>query len=123
MKLPEAKYCKYCGKLLIRKVWQGKKRKLVETNKRWEKRKYCGNACRSLQLSIDSSGEKNYFYGKHWIPHNYGKTSRFPLISRIRLLKKYNQENKQTFLIVTHNPEVAGACKKIIKLKDGKNDL
>ena len=39
----------------------------------------------------------------------------------IEILKKLNKENNQTFLIVTHNNEVAEACKKIIKLKDGKN--
>lgn len=39
----------------------------------------------------------------------------------IDILKKLNKENNQTFLIVTHNNEVAEACKKIIKLKDGKN--
>jgi len=38
------------------------------------------------------------------------------------ILKKLNRENNQTFLIVTHNPDVAAVCKKIIKLKDGKND-
>lgn len=37
------------------------------------------------------------------------------------ILKKLNREEKKTFLIVTHNMEVAEACKKIIKLKDGKN--
>lgn len=40
----------------------------------------------------------------------------------IEMLKRLNKENNQTFLIVTHNMEVAEACKKIIKLKDGKND-
>lgn len=39
----------------------------------------------------------------------------------IDILKKLNKNNNQTFLIVTHNTEVAEACKKIIKLKDGKN--
>lgn len=39
----------------------------------------------------------------------------------IDILKKLNKENDQTFLIVTHNTEVAEACKKIIRLKDGKN--
>jgi putative ABC transport system ATP-binding protein len=38
------------------------------------------------------------------------------------MLKKLNKEKNKTFLIVTHNPEVANACKKIIRLKDGKND-
>ncbi len=40
----------------------------------------------------------------------------------INLLKKLNKENNQTFLIVTHNTEVAQSCKKIIRLKDGQND-
>jgi len=38
------------------------------------------------------------------------------------ILKKFNKETKQTFLIVTHNPDVAAACKNTIHLKDGKND-
>lgn len=37
------------------------------------------------------------------------------------ILKKLNREEKKTFLIVTHNLDVAKACKKIIRLKDGKN--
>lgn len=37
------------------------------------------------------------------------------------MLHKFNKEKNQTFLIVTHNPEVAEACKKTIRLKDGKN--
>ena len=37
------------------------------------------------------------------------------------ILKKLNKEKNQTFLIVTHNDDVAHACKKIIRLKDGKN--
>lgn len=40
----------------------------------------------------------------------------------MEMLKKLNRENNQTFLIVTHNPEVAAQCKKIIKLKDGRNE-
>jgi ABC-type lipoprotein export system ATPase subunit len=39
----------------------------------------------------------------------------------MEMLKKLNRENNQTFLIVTHNMDVANECKKIIKLKDGKN--
>jgi len=38
------------------------------------------------------------------------------------ILKKFNKKVNQTFLIVTHNLDVAKACNKIIKLKDGKND-
>ncbi|MEK7632154.1 MAG: ABC transporter ATP-binding protein [Patescibacteria group bacterium] len=39
----------------------------------------------------------------------------------IELLKQLNRENNQTFIMVTHNQEVANACKKIITLKDGQN--
>jgi len=39
----------------------------------------------------------------------------------IEMLKKLNKEDNQTFLIVTHNTEVADACKKKICLRDGKN--
>lgn len=35
------------------------------------------------------------------------------------LIKKLNK-NGQTFVIVTHNPEVAKACKRIIYMRDGK---
>jgi len=38
----------------------------------------------------------------------------------INILKKLNKEGK-TFLIVTHNMEVAEACKKTIRLRDGNN--
>jgi len=37
------------------------------------------------------------------------------------ILKKLNREENMTFLIVTHNMDVANDCKKIIRLKDGKN--
>jgi putative ABC transport system ATP-binding protein len=40
----------------------------------------------------------------------------------INMLKRLNEEGKQTFVIVTHNLEVAAACKKTVKLKDGRND-
>ncbi|MFA5107367.1 MAG: ABC transporter ATP-binding protein [Patescibacteria group bacterium] len=39
----------------------------------------------------------------------------------IELLKELNEKNNQTFVLVTHNLEVANSCKKIIHLKDGKN--
>jgi putative ABC transport system ATP-binding protein len=38
----------------------------------------------------------------------------------MKILLKLNKDDKKTFLIVTHNMEVANVCKKIIKLKDGK---
>lgn len=37
------------------------------------------------------------------------------------ILKKLNVQENKTFLIVTHNLDVAKACKKIIRLKDGLN--
>ncbi|MFH0804957.1 MAG: ABC transporter ATP-binding protein [Patescibacteria group bacterium] len=40
----------------------------------------------------------------------------------IATLKKLNEERNQTFVIVTHNNEVANTCKKIVRLKDGRND-
>lgn len=40
----------------------------------------------------------------------------------IAILKKLNTEQNRTFVIVTHNTEVAEACKKIERLKDGRND-
>jgi len=39
----------------------------------------------------------------------------------IDILKKLNSEHNQTFILVTHNNEVAETCRKIIRLKDGKN--
>lgn len=38
----------------------------------------------------------------------------------IGLMKKINQEQKTTFIVVTHDPEVAKRTKRIIFLKDGK---
>ncbi|MFA5158765.1 MAG: ABC transporter ATP-binding protein [Patescibacteria group bacterium] len=37
------------------------------------------------------------------------------------ILKDLNEKEGKTFVIVTHNMEVANECKKIIKLRDGKN--
>lgn len=42
-------------------------------------------------------------------------------IEIIDILKKLNREENRTFVIVTHNDEVAKACKKVIRLRDGKN--
>lgn len=39
----------------------------------------------------------------------------------IDMLKKLNKKNNQTFVLVTHNMEVAEACNSIIRLKDGLN--
>lgn len=38
----------------------------------------------------------------------------------VDLMKKLCQENQQTFVVVTHNPEVARACNRIIILRDGE---
>jgi len=38
----------------------------------------------------------------------------------IELMKKLNREDKQTFLLVTHNMEVAKDCNKIVEMRDGK---
>lgn len=40
----------------------------------------------------------------------------------INTLKKLNQEKNQTFVIVTHNNDVANACKNILHIKDGRNE-
>lgn len=37
----------------------------------------------------------------------------------IDLMKKLNKDNNQTFVIVTHNPDIAAVCDKVIELKDG----
>lgn len=38
----------------------------------------------------------------------------------MKILLKLNKDDKKTFLIVTHNMDVANVCKKIIRLKDGR---
>lgn len=38
------------------------------------------------------------------------------------MLKKLNEAEGRTFVIVTHSTEVANACKRILRLKDGKNE-
>lgn len=35
------------------------------------------------------------------------------------LMRRLNQENKQTFVIVTHSPEVGQQCDRIISMRDG----
>ncbi len=39
----------------------------------------------------------------------------------IDLLKKLNRDEGRTFVIVTHNHEVAAVCQRTIRLRDGKN--
>ena len=35
------------------------------------------------------------------------------------LLRRLNREHGQTFVIVTHDPEVGEACDRIIRMRDG----
>jgi putative ABC transport system ATP-binding protein len=37
----------------------------------------------------------------------------------LRLLRGFNRDHGQTFLIVTHDPEVGQACDRIIRMRDG----
>jgi putative ABC transport system ATP-binding protein len=36
------------------------------------------------------------------------------------LLRRFNQEHGQTFILVTHDPEVAEACDRVIRMRDGR---
>jgi len=38
----------------------------------------------------------------------------------IKLMKDLNKKANQTFVLVTHNPEIAKMCPRIVKLRDGK---
>jgi len=38
----------------------------------------------------------------------------------IKMMREINQQTQTTFLLVTHNPEVAEACDRTIKMRDGK---
>jgi ABC-type lipoprotein export system ATPase subunit len=35
------------------------------------------------------------------------------------LLRRFNRERGQAFLLVTHDPEVGAACDRIIRMRDG----
>jgi ABC-type lipoprotein export system ATPase subunit len=35
------------------------------------------------------------------------------------LLSRFNREHGQTFVLVTHDPEVAAACHRVIHMRDG----
>jgi ABC-type lipoprotein export system ATPase subunit len=37
----------------------------------------------------------------------------------LRLMRGLNREHGQTFLIVTHDPEVGQACDRVIRMRDG----
>ena len=36
------------------------------------------------------------------------------------LMQRLNREREQTFVIVTHDPQVAGLCERIVRMKDGE---
>ena len=38
----------------------------------------------------------------------------------VNILKSYNKIYKQTIILITHNPEVANVCDRIIEIADGK---
>ena len=38
----------------------------------------------------------------------------------LRLLRRFNQEHGQTFILVTHDPEVAAACDRVVRMRDGR---
>jgi len=35
------------------------------------------------------------------------------------MLRRFNRERGQTFILVTHDPEVGAACDRIIRMRDG----
>ncbi len=39
--------------------------------------------------------------------------------ARMQLMKRLNEEQRKTFIIVTHDPNVAEAANRVIHLKDG----
>jgi putative ABC transport system ATP-binding protein len=38
----------------------------------------------------------------------------------LTLLRRFNRERGQTFVLVTHDPEVGAACDRIIRMRDGR---
>ncbi len=38
----------------------------------------------------------------------------------LEMLNRFNQQHGQTFILVTHDPEVAAACHRVIRMRDGK---
>jgi putative ABC transport system ATP-binding protein len=38
----------------------------------------------------------------------------------LEMLNRFNQQHGQTFILVTHDPEVAEACHRVIRMRDGK---
>jgi putative ABC transport system ATP-binding protein len=38
----------------------------------------------------------------------------------LALLRSFNREHGQTFILVTHDPDVASACDRVVRMRDGK---
>ncbi len=38
----------------------------------------------------------------------------------LALLRRFNREHGQTFILVTHDPDVAAACDRIVRMRDGR---
>jgi ABC-type lipoprotein export system ATPase subunit len=38
----------------------------------------------------------------------------------LALLRLFNREHGQTFILVTHDPEVGGACDRVVRMRDGR---
>jgi ABC-type lipoprotein export system ATPase subunit len=38
----------------------------------------------------------------------------------LALLRRFNREHGQTFVLVTHDPEVADACDRVVRMRDGR---
>jgi putative ABC transport system ATP-binding protein len=38
----------------------------------------------------------------------------------LALLRRFNREHGQTFILVTHDPDVAAVCDRVIRMRDGK---
>jgi putative ABC transport system ATP-binding protein len=38
----------------------------------------------------------------------------------LSLLRWFNREHGQTLLLVTHDPEVGGACDRVVRMRDGR---
>jgi len=38
----------------------------------------------------------------------------------LALMRELNQKNKQTFVVVTHDPRIGAMCDRIIRMQDGR---
>lgn len=110
------KKCPICEIELKRKVWQGKKRKLYESNKRFAERIYCGSECRSKALSEESKGENNYFYGKHLTPWNKKEKIRWRVKQTngyVRIV--YRREDGSNYFVYEHREVVENSIGRTLR--------